>query len=342
MDLYIEALAAEFSVLGEPRAVATLFIGGGTPTYLDVKKLERMLRNVRDWLLIEPGYEFTIEANPNSLTSEKIGVLKEYGVNRISLGAQTFQPSLLRTLERDHEPGDVFHAVAGVRGRIDQVSLDLIFGVPGQTLSDWEDDLRQALALDLDHISTYGLTFEKGTRLWKQRQAGDVAPMSEETELAMYVGALDILENAGFEQYEISSHARPGGRCRHNQVYWANEAYWGFGLGAARYVDGRREINVRSLSDYIRRALAGEPTALQSEELEPKERARETMALQMRRAEGIHRPSFHRQTGFELDDLAGQAIQSHVRLGFLTDDGANVRLTRQGKCVADSLIRNLM
>src|SRR5262249_21685159 len=155
-------------------------------------------------------------------------------------------------------PDDVPRAVEQVKQRIPLISLDLIFGVPGQTLADWQADLRAVLRLEPDHLSTYGLTYEKGTRLWKQRQRGEVCPLDEEKELALYAYGIDTLEAAGFEHYEISSLARPGRRCRHNQVYWANEAYFGFGMGAARYIEGRRELNTRDLRTYMKRVLAGE------------------------------------------------------------------------------------
>jgi len=342
MDLYLEALAAELATLGEPQPVQTLFLGGGTPTYLDAPRLERLLADVTYWLRLEPGHEFTAEANPGTLDADKVAVLAEHGVNRVSLGAQSFHPHLLRVLERDHDPADVPRAVDCVRSRIATVSLDLIFGVPGQTLEEWAADLDRALALGPDHVSTYGLTYEKGTRLWKYRQRGQVRPLDEDAELALYAHALDRLEEAGFEHYEISSFARPGRRCRHNQVYWANEAYFGFGMGAARYIDGRRELNTRDLQGYIRRALAGEPVTFQSEVLSPEDRARETLALQLRRAEGVDRRAFRVQTGFDLDALAGEALDRHVDLGLLVDDGAGVRLTRRGKYVADGLIEDLL
>src|SRR5204863_1766822 len=142
---------------------------------------------------------------------------------------QSFSPSVLRALDRQHRPEETPRAVERVRSRIAQVSLDLIFGAPGQTLAEWHDDLTQALALKPDHLSTYGLTYEKGTPLWKQRERGDVRPLDEETERAMFLAAHDALTAAGYEHYEISNHARPGGRCRHNETYWANEAYFGFG-----------------------------------------------------------------------------------------------------------------
>jgi oxygen-independent coproporphyrinogen-3 oxidase len=322
--------------------VQTLFLGGGTPTHLDSRRLDRLLTTITHWLPLWPGHELTVEANPNTLDRHKVGVLAGHGVNRVSLGVQSFHPHLLRVLERDHRPDDVPRAVGLVKERLAQVSLDLIFGVPGQSLAEWQEDLERALALAPDHLSTYGLTYEKGSRLWKQRQRGAVRPLDEEAELAMYAHALDVIGAAGFESYEISNHARPGRRCRHNQVYWANEAYFGFGMGAARYVEGRRELNVRSFPEYVRRALAGEPAAYQSEVLPPRERARETMAVQLRRAEGVQRRAFRERTAFDLDELAGPAITRHVDLGLLADDGDSVYLTRRGKFVADAVIENLL
>lgn len=342
IDLYLEALGMELARLGQPVPIRTLFVGGGTPTHLDSGRLRRLLSDLVHWLPLEPGGEFSVEANPNTLDSEKIAVILEFGVNRISLGAQSFHPETLRVLERQHDPQDTARAVALLRGRIPQFSLDLIFGVPGQGLADWKLELEQALRLNPDHISTYGLTYEKGTRLWKQREQGSLHPQSEEAELAMYATAIDTLEAAGFEQYEISSFAKPGCRCRHNQTYWANEAYFGFGMGAARYVNGCREVNTRDMTTYIRRILSGESATMQAETLPPEERARETMALQLRRVEGIDRQAFLAQTGFELDTLAGPAIRRHVDLAFLQDDGRHIRLTRAGKYVADAVIAALL
>jgi oxygen-independent coproporphyrinogen-3 oxidase len=341
-DRYLDALAAELGTLGSPQPVQTLFLGGGTPTHLQPRQLARLLTDLRRWLPLRPDAEFSVEANPAALDADRVAVLADHGVNRVSLGAQSFHTHLLTTLERDHRPEHVAAAVERIRRRIENVSLDLIFGVPDQTPAQWEADLRAALALAPTHLSTYGLTYEKGSRLWKQRRAGALRALDEDAELTLYTTAMDVLEATGFEHYEISNFARPGWRCRHNQVYWANEAYFGFGMGAARYVAGRRELNVRNLDGYIRRALAGEPTAFQSECLGPEERARETAGLQLRRAEGLVREPFARQTGFGLDALAGPAIRRHVALGLLADDGETVRLTRRGKCVADALVCELL
>ena len=342
VELYLDALAAELATLGTPQPVRTVFLGGGTPTHLSAPQLERLLAAVNRWLPLAAGGEFSVEANPDSLGADKIRVLAEHGVTRVSLGAQSFHANVLAALDRQHRPEETPRAVERVRSRIEQVSLDLIFGAPGQTLAEWRDDLTQALALRPDHLSTYGLTYEKGTPLWKQRERGDVKALDEETELAMYQSAIDVLEVAGFEHYEISNFARPGRRCRHNEVYWANEAYFGFGMGAARYVMGRRELNTRDLTTYIRRSLSGESPTFQSEELEPAERARETMAVQLRRASGIGRAAFQAQTGYALDDVAGEPLRRLVGQGLLADDGERVRLTRQGKYVADTVIERLL
>jgi oxygen-independent coproporphyrinogen-3 oxidase len=342
IDAYLDALAAEMAPLGEPRPMETLFLGGGTPTHLTARQLEKLLTVVCHWLPLRPGGEWSVEANPDGLGHDKVRVLADHGVTRVSLGAQSFQASTLQALDRRHESTETARAVACVRRRIPSVSLDLIFGAPGQTLAAWRADLTAALSLTPDHVSTYGLTYEKGTPLWKQRQRGDVRPLDEAAELALYSAAIDALEAAEFEHYEISNFARPGRRCRHNEVYWANHAYYGFGMGAARYVAGRREINTRDLRTYIRKASAGEPATFQSEQLGPEERAKETMAVQLRRSEGIDRGAFRGQTGYELEAIAGAALAPLAEQGLLDDDGRGVRLTRRGKYVADGVIERLL
>jgi oxygen-independent coproporphyrinogen-3 oxidase len=340
-DAYLDAMGAELATLGQPWTVQTLFVGGGTPSQLDTRQLARLLGHILRWLPPEAGHEFSIEANPDSLTADKMAVLADHGVNRVSLGAQSFEPRQLRLLGRSHDAAEIARAVERSKRRSAQVSLDLIFAVPGQTCAQWEADLEHALALQPDHLSIYGLTWEKGTPLWKRRRRNEIQSLDEETERTLYACAIDRLEAAGFEQYELSNFARPGFRCRHNGVYWANWAYLGFGMGAARYVNGRRELNTRDLHGYIRRALAGEPTTFQSEELDPAQRARETLALGLRRSEGLDRQAFRLQTGFDLDELTAPALERCQALGLLHDDGLKVALTREGRFVADTIIADL-
>jgi oxygen-independent coproporphyrinogen-3 oxidase len=342
IDLYLEALTEELARLDAPAAVDTIFVGGGTPTHLSPRQLERLLTSISRWLSLRPEGEFSVESNPDGLTTEKIAVLADRGVNRVSLGVQSFQPEFLSRLERQHGPSHVGPAVERIRARISNVSLDLIFAVPGQTPGEWDADLTAALALEPDHISTYGLTYEKGTPLWKRRERGEVRAVGEDDELAMYVGSMDRLSAAGFEQYEVSNFARPGRRCRHNETYWANEAYLGFGVGAARFVTGRREVNCRNTEVYIRRVLAGESPTFQSEQLPPEDAARETAAVQLRRSAGVIRSRFRDQTAFDFDELTRGRAELLVAEALLEDDGAAVRLTRRGRCVADALVVKLV
>lgn len=286
--------------------------------------------------------ETSIESTPESLSDEKCAALASFGVTRVSVGVQSFRPHLLTALDRLHRLEHIPPAIEAVRANHLQLSLDLIFAAPGATLADWHADLADVLANRPDHVSTYGLTYEKGTPLWKARERRQLVPVGEDDELAMYRAAIDTLTGAGFEHYEVSNFARPGMRCRHNEVYWANEAYFGFGVGAARYVDGSREMNARNTKDYIRRVLAGEPPTFQAEVLEPRDRAIETVAVQLRRMEGIHREQFTVQTGFDVDEVIGPKLRHLVGLGLLEDTGESVRLTAAGRCVADGVIEDIM
>ncbi len=342
-DLYLEALELELQSLIQPRTMESLFIGGGTPSHLSAQQLQRLMSMMNHWFIrTSPSAEYSIEANPESLTEEKCAALAAGGISRISLGVQSFQNHLLRSLDRQHQGSDIEVSVANARKHVRSVSLDLIFAAPGAMPDDWQRDLERALALQPDHLSTYGLTYEKGTPLWKQRERGTVLPLAEEAELAMYETAIEILESEGFEHYEISNFAKSGHRCQHNERYWANEAYYGFGVGAARYVEGHRQLNTRNTNEYIRRLFAGESPLFQTEFLEGIERAFETLAIQLRRMEGIDRSHFQLQTGYELDALAGTRLRNLVQQGLLNDNGLSVSLTRRGKALADGVIEDLL
>jgi oxygen-independent coproporphyrinogen-3 oxidase len=226
-----------------------------------------------------------------------------------------------------------------VRGRFSRWSLDLIFGVPGSSLVEWSADLETALSLGPSHLSCYGLVYEKGTALWKQRERGRVQPIDEEIERRMYESTIDRLAATGLEMYEISNFARPGHESRHNLAYWANDAYFGFGVGAARYVLGVRSVNTRDINGYLRRVESGESATGPSEELPPEQRARETAILMLRRTRaGIERGDFQRRTGFELDTIVGEVVERWKKRGCLEDDGHGIRLTRDGVFVADRIL----
>ena len=335
---YLRALQREMETLELPREVDTLFIGGGTPSHLPPRELEQLLQLIGRWFQRTAGYEFSIEVNPAGLTADKIDILAEQGVNRVSLGVQSFDDRVLQFLERDHDAVQVEHVVSLLKPRIANISLDLIFGVPGQSLQLWRETMQRALALGPQHVSTYGLTFEKGTSFWTRRSKGEIAQLPDELERQMYAAAMDDLAVGGFEQYELSNFGKPGYQCRHNHVYWAAKSYFGFGPGAARYIDGKRITNHRSVTHWLQRMLAGQEAAGDAEELSAEDRARETIVLGMRRMTGIDRTQFREQTGFDLDQLAGDIIRRKVANGLLVDDGVSVRLTREGQFLADSVI----
>jgi oxygen-independent coproporphyrinogen-3 oxidase len=334
---YLRAIELELRALGEPREVDTLFFGGGTPTHLAAGPLERLIELARTWFPPAPGHEFSVEANPADISDEKVAILASGGVNRLSLGGQSFDAAKLRLLERDHDADVLRRAAAIARKRIGSLALDLIFAAPGETLAAWRADLEAALALAPDHVSTYGLTFEQGTSFWNRLAAGELARLDEEVERAMYALAIDNLAAAGFEHYEVSNFARPGRRCRHNEVYWSGEGYYAVGPGAARYVNGRREMNHRSTTTWLQRVLAGQSAVAESETLEPEDRARELLVFALRRLEGIDRAAFAARTGFDVDRLVAAPLAALVEHGLVADDGRRIKLTRPGLFVSDAI-----
>jgi oxygen-independent coproporphyrinogen-3 oxidase len=342
IDLVLDSIATELSWPGTPREVDTLYFGGGTPTYLAPDKLKSLCETVLSWHPLAAGYEWTVEANPGDLDEQKIAVLAEQGVNRISLGSQSFDTEKLKVLERDHTAADIERALSLSRQSSMDVSLDLIFAAPAESLTEWQNDLRRAIDLAPDHISTYGLTFEQGTSFWNRQLHGELHAVDEGLERDMYLVAIDILAAAGFEHYEVSNFAMPGKRSRHNETYWSGRGYFAAGPGAARYVDGVRSTNHRSTTTYVERVQRGESPIAEQETLNDEDRAREHLVFALRRLEGITLADFKQRTGFDLNALAGPAIARFVDLGVLADDCERVRLTREGLLVSDSLWPELL
>jgi oxygen-independent coproporphyrinogen-3 oxidase len=339
---YLEALQRELSWLGAPRPVETLFLGGGTPTHLPPAALDRLLELVARWFPLLPGGEWTIEANPADLSPARLAVLRRYPIDRISLGAQSLDAQRLVLLERDHTPDDVRRAVHHARSIARSVSLDLIFACPGETLADWQRDLEAALRLQPDHLSCYGLTFERGTSFWSLRHRGALLEVDDETQRAMFEYAIDRLAESGYEQYEVSNYARAGHRCRHNENYWLAGPYYAAGPGAARYIGNCRETNHRSTTTYLRRVLGGQSPVAHRELLSPQEQAREALVLGLRRLDGVRRAAFQQRFGISVDQLAGEPLRRFAAWGLLHDDGPSIRLTRDGLLVSDSLWPDLL
>jgi len=342
VEPFLQAIGVELSWLGAPRAVDTLYFGGGTPSYLDAGRLAELCDLVLHWHPLESDHEWTIEANPESLTEDRVRLLAERGATRLSLGVQSLDDAKLRTLDREHRREDIVRSIDIARRADLQVSLDLMFAAPGETLDVWRRDLRAALELEPDHISTYGLTWERGTAFTRRRELGELEAADEELERAMYAEAIDELTATGFEHYEVSNFARPRRRSRHNDVYWAGDEYFAAGPGAARYVGGVREINHRSTTTYVKRVLGGQSPVADSEHLNGEQRARERLVLGLRRLEGVDRTAFAATTGYHLDDLAGAAIARFAELHLLSDDGARVKLTRDGLFISDAMWPELL
>ncbi len=342
IELYLDALEMELKQLGDPRPVETIFLGGGTPTHLSESQLDRLLTLLCHWFPWPRGNEASIEATPDSLTANKCALLASHGITRISLGVQSFNSLTLKSLDRAHKSDQIAAAVEAIRPHIRALSLDLMFAAPGTTLEAWSADVETALSWQPQHLSTYGLTYEKGTALWKARQRGELNIVPEETELAMYEATIDTLTTHGFEHYEVSNFAKPDHHCQHNERYWANHAYYGVGTGAARYINGSRELNVRNTTDYIRKLLAGDSPTYQKEVLDPIERAAETAAVQLRRAQGIHLAEYSQQCGVGFDDLFEHGAEPLLLQGLLQRDDASIRLNRRGFCVADGIVEHLL
>ncbi|MBM4097136.1 MAG: radical SAM family heme chaperone HemW [Planctomycetes bacterium] len=337
MAAYLDALEMEAGRLGGPFPVDTWYVGGGTPSLLPEPLLARLGGLLARWFPLAGGGEATLEANPESFGPQKARLLRGIGFNRVSIGIQSFSQGSLDALTRPHRADASAEAVEVARNAGLAVSADLIFGVPGQDLSGWEADIRRVASLGPSHVSAYGLTYEKGTPLERLARSGKVLPLSDDLEGAMYSLAMDLLPELGFCQYEISNYSRPGSESRHNAVYWANHAYFGIGMGAARYVGGERATNTRDLSDYIRKALAGEPLSRPGERLEGLEAARETLYLNLRRTRGADPLEFPDRTGVDLSRMVN-GLGRVIDAGLLevAPDGC-LRLTRRGRLLADTV-----
>ena len=342
VESYLSALRQELSWLDGTFEVDTLYFGGGTPSHLPPPLLEQLFQIVFERFTLAAGFEFTMEANPADITTDLVQVMNAYQVNRVSLGAQSFSDRKLAVLERNHNATVIKQAVDWLQVTVPSISLDLMFAVPDESIDEWETDLRHAMALSPQHISTYGLTFEPGTAFQRRRQNEEFQLVSEEQDRLMYEMAIERLAEYGMEHYEVSSFAIPGKRSRHNETYWSGRSYFAAGPGAARYVNGRRETNHRSTIGYLRRIKEGQSPVVEQEELDPPARARELLVFGLRRLAGIDCDQFADQTGFSVAELAGSAIERLVDLNLLEVAGQQLRLSREGLFVSDSIWPELL
>jgi oxygen-independent coproporphyrinogen III oxidase len=355
-ERYVEALLREASfAASQPawagRRVSTVFFGGGTPSLFSPAKIARILQAFDTYWGFEADPEITLEANPGTLeggNEEKLRGFRTAGANRISFGAQSFQAAHLATLGRIHSAEETLDALkAAARAGFERISCDLIYGIPGQTLADWEGDIATALGLGTDHVSAYCLTYEKGTPLTGMKNAGLVVAADEETELAMFRAARERFGDAGLRQYEVSNFARPGSESRHNLAYWTWRDYLGLGAGAHGFAGnastdagswGRRYSNIRLPELYM---SAGEGRwHATSEELTREMAMAEYLMVGLRLADGIDSQTFEGLFGCALSEAAPK-LHAFAAGGLLRCEGTNVSLTQRGLEIADTVIAEL-
>ena len=339
-DLYerfLDALEIELSELIQPRPVETIFVGGGTPSILPEQQMDRLLRMLLHWMPISSTGEWSMEANPLDVTDEFCEQTSSLGVNRLSIGGQSFQLSKLQRLERDHSPAQLTASVKCAKKYFSSISLDLIFAAPDETLVGWRDDLKSAIELDVQHISTYGLTFEKGARFWGMRERHEILSLPEELELELYKEAMKSLCDNEFEHYEISNFAKPGHACKHNQNYWLGTPWWAFGPSAARFVGSNRSVNHRGTIEYIRRIEQNRSPVEELEHLSLDQKIRERFVFGMRQLAGVNWNSLKSEAETSTRNSIEEVILRHIEAGWMLRDGENVCLSRDGLFISDAL-----
>lgn len=333
VDEYIEALLkeAKLALLEHPvDKMETLYVGGGTPTSLNAAQLERLLSGLREILPYQNG-EFTVEANPGDLTADKLAVMKNFGVNRLSMGVQTFDDRLLKKIGRKHTAQDVYDTIRLLEEKdFQNVTIDLIYALPGQTLESFRDTVTRALALDLPHYALYSLILENQTMFMNWVRRGKMQLPEQELEAQMYDETIDAMEKAGRKQYEISNFAKPGFESQHNLVYWNNQNYFGLGAGASGYLDNRRYKNRGPIQHYLKALKEERLPLLEEEFLSQAEQIEEEMFLGLRKIVGVNKAEFEARFGQSLSVVYGQVIQQLKTRGLITETDSRVALTREG------------
>lgn len=322
----------------------SVYVGGGTPTYVGADHLGEVLCVLRATFAVEVGHaEVTLEANPASADTAAFQVLRASGFNRASIGVQSLDDEVLSSLGRAHSASDARNAVSAARAAgFRNIAVDLMFGVPRQTLASWRRDLATVAGLGVEHISTYSLTVEDGTLFGEMARAGELDTPDEGTVCSMFEAAMDDLTAAGYEHYEVSNFARPGRRCAHNMVYWRNDEYLGFGAAAASYVDGVRSVAVRDPAEYVDALGRGRSVTASSERLGPAESLGETLMLGLRLGDGLDLADLAARYGLPPVSALEPAFRRIEARGLLTRDGPHVRLTRRGLMLGDSVAAEVM
>ena len=335
--------SAEALLEHRPRRVETVFFGGGTPTYLTGAQLGAILQTIRDRFEVAPDAEISSEANPGSSDVEKFAEMRAAGFNRLSVGVQAFDDALLLRLDRLHSASEAEKAIVAARSAgFSNLSLDLMFGLPGQTLDLWRQSLDRALQCETEHLSLYALSLEPGTRFERMHRGGKLDLPDEDSELAMYEEAITRLTAAGLEHYEVSNFARPGFRSRHNQVYWHNGEYLGVGPGAVSYLEGRRWKRERLPKRYADKVASGADLSVESEHLDAAGTLGETMMLGLRLSDGIALSHIRERFGIEPLQVFATQIETLTQRGLLILQSDRLQLTHSGLLLANSVLSEFL
>ncbi|MBL9079289.1 MAG: radical SAM family heme chaperone HemW [Planctomycetes bacterium] len=335
-DRFLDALDAELRREWHFGAPVSVFVGGGTPSLLEPARLARLFEVLGRHVDLAACDEVTMEANPESLTEAKAAIARAGGASRLSIGVQTFHAHHLRFLDRAHSAERAEAAVAEARrAGFTNLSVDLMFGIPGETANEWSSDLERALALQPDHLSCYNLTFEPGTRLHRDLQRGQVSPNEQEVDRDQFLATRARLAAAGFHAYEISNFAGRGGPCRHNDHYWLQGDYVGVGPGAASHRAGVRTTNLKAVEAWADAALAGQPCAASAETLWPMQRAAEAVWLGIRRTDGVDLGAIGARLAVPAVQQFTATVARHERAGWVARAGDRIRLTDAGLLLAD-------
>lgn len=319
------------------RPLTSVFFGGGTPTQLPTVALVRILDTLRETIGIAPDAEITLEANPNDVAIHDWSALRAGGINRVSFGVQSFNPDVLRMIDRTHAPEDAAAAIETVRSAgITNLSIDLMFGLPRQTLADWRRTLHHAFALDIPHLSIYGLILEENTPFWGRLQRGRMVLPGDVAQAGMLELAMELSKDAGYKRYELSNYAKHGLESRHNRVYWRNDAYWGFGAGAVGYDNVDRTTNVMRPSRYIDAMLNGNPITFETTERPDLAGSiGETLMLGLRLPEGVCLSDVSVRYGNDIRELFADELSTGEQAGLIDVVDDQVRLTQHGTLFAN-------
>ena len=343
---YVEALLKElkfYSTTLKSYNVPTVFMGGGTPTILPPSQLKKILDTVRQSFNLTPDCEITIEANPATIKLETLQEIHAAGYNRISIGVQSFDEKELQLLERVHNEEEIHSTVHRARSaNFENLSMDLMFALPDQSTEKWQSHLKQATAKNPDHLSTYNLTIEPATAFFKLYEKGKLCLPHEDIQLEMYETTIQVLEDAGYSQYEISNFSKPGMESQHNINYWKNGEYLGVGAGASSYLNGERSKNINLPSIYIREIETKASAVDTRERLEPLQAMGETLMLGLRLLKGVSIDVFENRFQVSFQKVYGKAVESLLNQELITLNENRIALSRKGLFLADSVILKFM